>query len=113
MDGKATGLPVDYHYYGTGDIGGSPSEASVKLLEAIVTKSRAPLPTPVDRTDLDVEPGDFSRTAPPVQLGDGPVRVISSKADQMFLDILRVRQGRRAAALSRATWSSPTTPPAR
>ena len=41
LDGKATGLPVDYHYYGTGDIGGAPTESSVKLLEAIVTKSRA------------------------------------------------------------------------
>ena len=26
LDGKATGLPVDYHYYGTGDIGGAPTE---------------------------------------------------------------------------------------
>jgi alpha-mannosidase len=55
LDGKATGLPVDYHYYGTGDIGGSPTEASVKLLEDIVTKARAPLPTPIERGDLDVD----------------------------------------------------------
>ena len=87
LDGKATGLPVDYHYYGTGDIGGAPTEASVKLLEEIITKSRAPLPTPVERTDLDVEQGP-QQGAAPVHLGDGPVHVVSSKADQMFLDIL-------------------------
>ena len=88
LDGKATGLPVDYHYYGTGDIGGSPSEASVKLLEDIVTKARAPLPPPVERADLE-EDQEIQRNGPAVQLGDGPVHVISSKADQMFLDILR------------------------
>ena len=87
-NGKATGLPVDYHYYGTGDIGGSPSEPSVKLLEAIVTKGRTPLPSALERTDLD-EDQDAQAQGPPVQVGDGPVRVISSKADQMFLDILR------------------------
>ena len=27
LDAKATGVPVDYHYYGTGDIGGAPSES--------------------------------------------------------------------------------------
>jgi len=88
LDGKATGLPVDYHYYGTGDIGGSPSEPSVKLLEAIVTKARTALPTPLERTDLDEE-HDVPANGVPVQVGDGPVRVVSSKADQMFLDILR------------------------
>jgi alpha-mannosidase len=87
-DGKATGLPVDYHYYGTGDIGGSPSESSVKLLEAMITKSRTILPSPLDRTDLDEEPTPQANGTP-VQVGDGPVRVISSKADQMFLDIIR------------------------
>jgi alpha-mannosidase len=88
LDAKATGLPVDYHYYGTGDIGGAPSESSVRLLEALVTKSRAVLPPPIERTDLDeVEKPQGEVT--PIQMGDGPVRVISSKADQMFLDILR------------------------
>ena len=88
LDAKATGLPVDYHYYGTGDIGGAPSEPSVKLLEAIVTKSRTALPTALERTDLDEEQ-DAQAHGAPIQVGDGPVRVISSKADQMFLDILR------------------------
>jgi alpha-mannosidase len=81
-------LPVDYHYYGTGDIGGAPSEPSVKLLEAIVTKSRAALPTALERTGLDEEQ-DAQAHGAPIQVGDGPVRVICSKADQMFLGILR------------------------
>src|SRR5690242_7806759 len=38
-NGEVTGLFTDYHYYGTGDIGGSPREPAVKLLEAIITKS--------------------------------------------------------------------------
>jgi alpha-mannosidase len=87
LDGKATGLPVDYHYYGTGDIGGSPAEASVSLLEDIIHKAVAPLPTPVERGDLDVEQA-LQPNGTPIQIGDGPVHVISSKADQMFLDIL-------------------------
>src|ERR1700761_476855 len=32
-NGKATGLFTDYHYYGTGDIGGAPDEDSLKRLE--------------------------------------------------------------------------------
>ena len=56
LDGKATGLPVDYHYYGTGDIGGSPAEASVKLVEDIVTTGKRPAcPLPIERGDLDVD----------------------------------------------------------
>ena len=39
LDGKVTGVFADYHYVGTGDIGGATDEATVKLLEAIVTKS--------------------------------------------------------------------------
>jgi len=60
LNGKAGGLFTDYRYYGTGDTGGSPSEPSVKLMEAIVSKDGA---------------------------GEGPVRVISATADQMFRDI--------------------------
>lgn len=61
LNGKASGLLADYRYYGTGDIGGSPTEASVKLLEDIVTKKAG--------------------------VGDGPVQVVSARADQMFLDV--------------------------
>src|SRR5580698_10630857 len=37
IDGEATGVFADYHYIGTGDIGGATNEESVKLLEATVT----------------------------------------------------------------------------
>ena len=82
-NGKVTGVYTDYHYYGTGDIGGAPDEESVKRLEAIVTKGSASLPPP----------GDFSDSGRPhpewplVKVGDGPVHVISANAEQMFLDI--------------------------
>ena len=35
LDGKVTGVYADYHYVGTGDIGGATTESSVKLLEAM------------------------------------------------------------------------------
>jgi alpha-mannosidase len=82
-NGKVTGVFTDYHYYGTGDIGGSPSEDSVKNLEAIVTHGQASLPP-----DNFVQfPGESHPAWPPVTVGDGPVHVISATADQMFLDI--------------------------
>jgi len=56
-NGAASGVFVDYHYYGTGDIGGAPSESSVARVEAMVTEQRPNL------------------------------RVISATAEQMFLDI--------------------------
>jgi alpha-mannosidase len=58
LDGAVSGLFTDYHYYGTGDVGGAPSEASVKLLESIVTRAKG-----------------------------GPLNVVSATAEQMFLDI--------------------------
>jgi alpha-mannosidase len=71
LDGRASGLFADYMYYGTGDTGGSPNEPSVKLMEKIVTREQAAL-----------EPD-----APAVKVGDGPIRVVSARSDQMFLDI--------------------------
>jgi alpha-mannosidase len=56
-DGEVSGLFTDYHYYGTGDVGGAPREPSVQLVETIVSKN------------------------------DSPLRVLSSTAEQMFLDI--------------------------
>jgi alpha-mannosidase len=83
LNGKVSGVFADYHYYGTGDIGGTPDEESVKRLEAIVTKGTASLP-------LDEDPV-FSRLShaqgSPVKVGDGPVHVISANAEQMFLDV--------------------------
>jgi len=81
-NGDLTGIFADYHYVGTGDVGGSPNESSVKLMEAITTKTKTSLPPLFQFGSTPVQPG------PPVQVGDGPVRVIWSKADQMFQDIL-------------------------
>lgn len=75
-NGEVSGLFTDYHYYGTGDIGGAPREPSVKLLEAIINKGEITLPST-----------QKSAPASPVHVGEGPVHVISSSAEQMFLDI--------------------------
>src|SRR5215475_1145480 len=79
IDGKATGVFADYHYIGTGDIGGAVDEESVKLLEAMVTQGEAVPPSS--------ESSSQSSSGTPVRMGDGPVHVVSSTADQMFLDI--------------------------
>jgi alpha-mannosidase len=95
LNGKVSGVFADYHYYGTGDIGGTPDEDSVKRLEAILTGGKASLP-------VDVDPY-FSRFShaqgPAVPLGGGPIHVISANAEQMFLDITPAQ----AAGLPRYT----------
>jgi alpha-mannosidase len=63
-NGEVSGLFTDYHYYGTGDVGGAPREPSVQLVESIVSKN------------------------------DGPLRVISATAEQMFLDIRPIQTAR-------------------
>jgi len=83
QNGKVSGVYTDYHYYGTGDIGGAPDEDSVKRLEAIVTKGMASLP-PQGQAFREGQPHP---EWPPVKVGGGPVHVISAAADQMFLDI--------------------------
>jgi len=82
-NGKITGVFTDYHYYGTGDIGGSPSEASVKRLEAVVTQGEASMP-PAGYVRF---PGESHPEWPETRVGAGPVHVISATADQMFLNI--------------------------
>src|SRR5215468_8718721 len=77
-NGEVSGLFTEYHYYGTGDIGGAPRESSVKLLETIINKGKIILPTTWRSS---------STPNSPVRVGDGPVHVLSSAADQMFLDI--------------------------
>src|SRR5882762_7905520 len=42
-NGNLTGIFADYHYVGTGDVGGSPNESSVRLMEAITSKSKTTL----------------------------------------------------------------------
>ncbi len=82
LNGKVSGVFADYHYYGTGDIGGAPAEESVKRLEAIVTKGTASLPLAADPSS------SLPRAqSAPVKVGDGPIHVISANAEQMFLDI--------------------------
>jgi alpha-mannosidase len=90
INGKLTGVYADYHYIGTGDIGGAVSEESVKLLEATISKSEAVIPTP--GFGRGGRGGQQVQTPPPppnppVKMGDGPVHVISATADQMFKDI--------------------------
>lgn len=87
INGKLTGVFADYHYVGTGDVGGATQESTVKLLEAIVTRSTTVLPAPPLPNFLKSD--DVTNPAPttPVQVGDGPVHVIEAAADQMFNDI--------------------------
>jgi alpha-mannosidase len=82
LNGKVSGVFADYHYYGTGDIGGAPREEYVKTLEAIVTQGMASLPEQngfIARRESSLQP--------PAKVGDGPVRVLSANAEQMFRDI--------------------------
>ncbi len=82
INGELTGIFADYHYVGTGDVGGSPNESSVSLMEAITSKRKTTLP-PL----FQFGPSTTIPSGPLVQVGDGPVKVVWSKADQMFQDI--------------------------
>ncbi len=82
-NGDLTGIFADYHYVGTGDTGGSPNESSVRLMEAITTKSKTSLPPVFQFGQRSV-----SQSGPLVQVGDGPIHVVWSRSDQMFQDIL-------------------------
>lgn len=95
-DGRVSGVSADYHYYGVGDVGGSPREPSVKLLEAIVTKGQAVLPPPRNRGENyeQYQKRVAETTGPVITVGDGPLHVISSNAEQMFLDIKPGEMGR-------------------
>ena len=96
-NGKVTGVFTDYHYYGTGDIGGAPDEASVKRLEAIVTHGEASMPPPGYVRFANEAQVNW----PEVQVGNGPVHVVSADADQMFLDITPDERGASAAVHGR------------
>jgi alpha-mannosidase len=95
LNGKATGVFADFMYYGTGDTGGAPQEASVKLLDAIVSKGTVPQPNPYAQRGFGqrgqaAAAGQAQPPPPPapeVVVGDGPVKVISATAEQVFLDI--------------------------
>ena len=83
-NGKVSGVFTDYHYYGTGDVGGAPDEDSVKRLEAIVTKGTASLPP---EEWLSLSRREQHPEWSPTPVGEGPVHVLSSTAEQLFLDI--------------------------
>lgn len=83
VNGKISGVFTDYHYYGTGDIGGTPDEESVKRLEAVVTNGAASFPLIEGRLFSELSHAHGAE----VKVGDGPVHVISATAEQMFLDI--------------------------
>jgi alpha-mannosidase len=85
LDGHVTGVFADYHYVGTGDVGGAARESTAKLLEAIVDKSETVLPSPRGFGQQD-QPGSEPQ-GPTVRVGDGPVHVVEATADQMFNDI--------------------------
>src|SRR5215469_6277081 len=87
LNGKVTGVFAEYHYVGTGDIGGATQESTVKLLEAIVTKSETVLPSPPRAAFAMGEVPTATPTGAPVRVGEGPVHVLESAADQMFNDI--------------------------
>jgi alpha-mannosidase len=87
IDGNLTGVFADYHYVGTGDIGGAVNEQSVNLLEATVTKGMASLPTFGGRGGRGQNNTPPPPPNPPVAMGEGPVHVIVAAADQMFKDI--------------------------
>ncbi len=85
LDGSVTGVFADYHYVGTGDIGGATTEATVKLLEAIVTKSSTALPPP--RPERGRQPAPEGAPGPEAVVGTGPVHVVEATADQLFNDL--------------------------
>jgi len=87
LNGKVTGVYADYHYVGTGDIGGATQESTVKLLEAIVTKGETVLPSPPVGPFAMGEAPKSQSTGSPVRVGEGPVHVVEAAADQMFNDI--------------------------
>jgi alpha-mannosidase len=87
IDGKLTGVYADYHYVGTGDTGGATDEETVKFLEALATQGTIALPPPDEPSGAHALPRPEKTSDDPVRVGDGPVRVISSASDQMFLDI--------------------------
>lgn len=84
VNGQLTGAFADYMYYGTGDTGGSANESSIKLMEAIVTKSKTAIPPPGQGRGQQQAPPP---PAPEVQVGDGPVKVIAATSEQLFLDL--------------------------
>jgi len=86
LNGKVSGVFTDFYYYGTGDIGGSPNEFSVDLMENILTKSKTVLP-PAFKSGMNRPDTRMPLLGTPVAVGGGPLRVLQVPAERMFLDI--------------------------
>ncbi len=78
------GLLTDYYYYGTGDTGGSPRDWSIGIMEAILNRGETGLPLPGQRSG---EGAPIPQMGAPVKVGDGPVYVVQTTSERMFLDI--------------------------
>lgn len=88
IDGDLTGIYADYHYVGTGDVGGSPQPDSVRVMEDIVAKKVDAPPHPVFRGRGGAPPPPAGPIGPSMQYGDGPLTVRWSNADQLFKDMI-------------------------
>ncbi|HTB10593.1 MAG TPA: glycoside hydrolase family 38 C-terminal domain-containing protein [Bryobacteraceae bacterium] len=88
IDGDATGVFADYHYVGTGDVGGSPQPDSVRVMEDIITKSIDAPPQPRFGGRGGAPPPPPAPSGPPMQYGDGSLKVEWSNADQLFKDMI-------------------------
>ncbi len=88
IDGDVTGIFADYHYVGTGDVGGSPQPDSVRVMEDIITKKVDAPPQPTFRGRGGAPPPPPAPAGPPMQYGDGPLTVRWSNADQLFKDMI-------------------------
>jgi alpha-mannosidase len=91
IDGDLTGIFADYHYVGTGDVGGSPQPDSVRVMEDIITKSVDAPPQPQGRGGRGrggAAEAPPVPAGPPIQYGDGALKVEWSNADQLFKDMI-------------------------
>jgi alpha-mannosidase len=87
IDGTLTGIYADYHYVGTGDIGGSPNEDTVRMMEAIETHGMATITVPSYFRRRAGATGPAPEPGAPVRVGDGSLTVKWADADQMFRDM--------------------------
>ena len=79
-NGEVSGLFTDYHYYGTVTLAGRPR----KIRSSYSRRRWESVSSRLDR----ITGGDHAKEASKeVQVGDGPVKILSATADQMFLDI--------------------------
>jgi alpha-mannosidase len=89
INGDLTGIFADYHYVGTGDVGGSPQPDSVRVMEDIITKKMDAPPQPrFGGGRGGAAPPPPPPAGPPMQYGDGPLKVVWSNADQIFKDMI-------------------------